>query len=121
MCKTKLRTKIFEGKNVVLTEKIDKKNRNRSIIIHGKSEVDAADDKSFAETLLKDIQIGSIPINQIERIGQKTETKPARRPIKLTFNREEDRNKVLNSLRNLKGSVAYKGVSITPDYTTSKR
>ena len=118
---TKLRTKILEEKNALLTEEMDKKNRNRNIIIHGKSEVDAAEDKSFAETLLKDIQIGSIPINQIERIGQKTETKPARRPIKLTFNREEDRNKVLNSLRNLKGSVAYKGVSITPDYTTSER
>lgn len=86
---------------------MDKKNRNKNIIIHGKSEIDAAEDKPFAETLLKDIQIGSIPINQIERIGQKTETKPARRSIKLTFNREEDRNKVLNSLRNLKGIASH--------------
>ena len=118
---TKLRSKILEEKNALLTEEMDKRNRNRNVIIHGKSEAGAAGDKCFAETLLKDIQVGSIPINQIERIGSKTETKPERRPIKITFNKEEDRNKVLNSLRNLKGSNAYNGVSITPDYTNSER
>ena len=58
-------------------------------------------------------------MNQIERLGQKDNAK--KRPIKIVFNNEEDKKKVLNNLKNLKDIQIYKGISITPDHTYSER
>ena len=44
-----------------------------------------------------------------------------KRPIKLIMNSEEDKEKVLNNLRHLKGKTLYKSISITADYTYSER
>ena len=37
------------------------------------------------------------------------------------FNSEEDKEKVLENLRNLKDNLIYKGISITNDFTFSER
>ena len=44
-----------------------------------------------------------------------------KRPMKVTLKNEEERDKVLNNLRNLKDKTLYKGISITPDYTQNER
>ena len=118
-----LRSIMLENKNEELAEETDRKTRAKNIIVHGKLEVEDAEDKDFAEDLLKELQIGAIAINQIERIGQKPETEEGtgKRPIKLTLKSEEDRDKVLDNLRNLKGKSQYKGISVTADYTYSER
>ena len=105
------------NKNEELAEETVKKKRSNNLIIHGKEEVGVNDDNFFLDNLIKDLQIGAIATKQVERIGQK----PAKRPIKIVFNNEEDKEKVLNNLKNLKDIQIYKGISITPDHTYSER
>ena len=117
-----LRTIMLVNKNEELAEEAERKSRSNNIIIHGKSETGPADDKFFTDNLIKELQIGSVATKQIERIGQKTEeTSTKKRPIKLTMKSEEEKDKILNNLRNLKDKILYKGISITPDYTYSER
>ena len=117
-----LRTIMLVNKNEELAEEAERKSRSNNIIIHGKSETGPADDKFFTENLMKELQIGSVGIKQIERIGQKTEeTSTKKRPIKLILKSEDEKDKILNNLRNLKDKILYKGISITPDYTQSER
>ena len=37
------------------------------------------------------------------------------------MNSEDDKEKIINNLRNLKGNTLFKGISITADYTYSER
>ena len=115
-----LRTIILVNKNEELAEEADRKSRTNNIIIHGKGEIGPDDDQLFAENLVKELQIGAVAIKQIERIGQKNES-TKKRPLKLTLKSEEERDKFLNNLTNLKGNTLYKGISITPDFTYSER
>ena len=112
-----------ENNQVLVEEEMDKKNRSRNFIIHGKTEDSANDDNNFVNNLFKDLQIRAPTIKQIERIGKKLETKeqPQKRPIIVVLNNEEDKNTVLDNLRNLQGKLLYKGVRITNDYTFSER
>ena len=122
------RALMLVNKNEELAEQIERMKRVNNLIIHGNCEV-AEDveegkvkDKEFAESLLKDLQIGAVGIKQIERIGQRPDlTSQKKRPIKLIFNCEDDKDKVLDNLCNLKGMRCYKGISITPDFTQSER
>ena len=43
------------------------------------------------------------------------------RPIKVVVNTEEERNRILSNLRNLKGIPEYKTISVTEDYTITER
>ena len=114
---------MLEDKNQVLAEEMDKKRRERNIIIHGISEMSTDGDKTFARNLFKALHAVPTPVLQIERIGQKSEStqEPGKRPIKITFKSEEDKNGVLDNLRYLKGKMEYKGINITPDYTFKER
>ena len=73
--------------------------------------------------MFKDLEIRPLSIDYIERIGRKSDSEQGavKRPIKIAFKSEDDKNKVLDSLRNLKGKSAYKGVGITNDYTFRQR
>ena len=55
----------------------------------------------------------------ISRIGRSEDNK--KKPIKVELQKELDKEKILNKLRNLKSNIEYKGISITEDYTTSER
>ena len=39
------------------------------------------------------------------------------RPLKVVLSTSEEKNKVLYSMKNLKGNEFYKGISVTDDYT----
>ena len=106
-------------KNEELAEESDRKRRVKNHIIHGKNEVSAEHDNEFSNNLIKDLQIGAVAIKQVERIEQKSSTN--KRPIKLMFNCDEDKEKVLDNLRNQKDNLIYKGISITNDFTFSER
>ena len=118
------RTQMVVNRNEEMEEERDRKSRAKNIIIHGKFEIGNADDKFFSDNLIKELQIGAPKINQIERIGKETEGgngSTLKRPIKLTMNSEEDKDKVLNNLKALKDKPLYKRISITADYTYSER
>ena len=120
-----LRSLMLANKNEEIEEEKDKSSRVKNIIIHGKvEEGGTADDKHFAENLIKELQIGAPKIKTIERIGQEKEPENGtthKRPIKLVMNSENDKEKVLKNLRHLKGKTLYKSISITADYTYSER
>ena len=71
--------------------------------------------------MFKDLEIRPLSIDYIERIGRKPEQGAVKRPIKIAFKSVDDKNKVLDNLRNLKGKSAYKGIGITNDYTFRQR
>ena len=118
-----LQSQQLEERNETLAEEMDQRSRVKNLIIHGKEETDAATDALFTKDLFKDLEIRPLSINCIERIGTKSdpEQRAVKRPIKITFKSEDDKNKVLDNLRNLKGKSAYKGVGITNDYTFRQR
>jgi len=72
-------------------------------------------------TLITDLQIGSINPTQVERIGNIDPNGTRKRPIKIVLSNEEERHKMLSNLTNLKGNMSYKGISITEDYTLNER
>jgi len=115
---TDFRAIMQAAKNEELVEEADRKQRTTNLIIHGKEEISTKDDIEFINNFVTDLQIGVINIKQLERIGQKKEGK---RPIKLTFNNEEDQQKVFSNLRSLKGKTSYKGISVKEDYTYNER
>ena len=110
------------NKNEELAEETETKKRSNNLIIHGKEEVEVNDDKLFVDNLIKELQISAIAIKQVERIGQKSDTSSTmKRPMKVILKNEEERDKVLSNLMNLKGKTLYKGISFTPDYTQNER
>ena len=53
------------------------------------------------------------------RLGNPESNK--KRPIKVTFHNEGDKEKLMNNLQKLKGKNIYKVISVTDDYTISER
>ena len=102
-----------------INEENDKKNREKNIIIKGKQEVDEMDDKAFLESLIKELCIGAVHPTSVMRIGTKVEGR--NRPIKVIFKSTDEKYKLLNNLKNLKGKELYKTISVTHDYTFNER
>ena len=71
----------------------------------------------FVQNLIQAIGSNYVP-KSIMRIGR-TENK--KRPIKVVFQSNEERDNLLYNLRNLKGNNDFKGISITEDYTLAER
>ena len=105
-------------KNEELAEEAEKKRRECNLIIHGKEE-NGDDDKLFVQNLNKQISVGSVKINQIMRVGEIKANKI--RPLKVVLSSPDEKNKVLYSMKNLKGNELYKGISVTDDYTINER
>ena len=55
----------------------------------------------------------------ISRSGRSQDKK--KKPMKAVIHNQQDKEKIQNSLRNLKVNSEYKGVSVTEDYTVSER
>ena len=58
-------------------------------------------------------------VKRASRIGLPVQGK--NRPIKVVMNAEDERNRILSNLRNLKGIPEYKTISVTEDYTITER
>ena len=61
---------------------------------------------------------GKYLIKSIKRIGKVDNKK---KPIMLTFHTEQEKEKIMMNLRNLKGNDYFKGISVTDDYTVYER
>ena len=65
------------------------------------------------------MEIPTMRFKSANRIGNLVPDR--KRPIKVTMISHDDKNKVMQSLTNLKNKTMYKGVSITDDYTPAER
>ena len=115
---TSFRAIMMATKNEELAEEAEKKRRECNLIIHGKEE-NGDDDKLFVQNLNKQISVGCVKINQIMRVGEIKANKI--RPLKVVLSSPDEKNKVLYSMKNLKGNELYKGISVTDDYTINER
>ena len=122
-----LRDIMMETKNEELIEEAERKRRGKNIIIHGVEEkywgsTGENEDKTFVKRLMTNLQIGSISADSVERLGpENTDSDRKKRPLKVTFKTEDEQQKILRNLRNLKGNHEYIGVSIKEDYTFNER
>ena len=69
--------------------------------------------------MLKSIDAGEIKPKEISRIGEPTAAK--KRPIIVTLRSEANKNKVMPTLKHLKGKDPFKGIRVTEDYTILER
>ena len=112
------RTIMMATKNEELAEIRDKKERSKNLIIHGREESeDNQADTAFVQKFIQAVGSSYIP-KTLMRIGR---TENRKRPIKVVLQSNEERDNLLNNLRNLKGNNDFKGISITEDYTIAER
>ena len=105
-----------------LEEENQKRLRQNNIVIHGKKENESntsGSDEEFVNALLKELCVGAVKAKFMIRIG-KIENGKAR-PLKVTFHNENDKVKVLDNLKQLKGKSEFGGISIKEDFTISER
>ena len=88
-----------------MNEENDKKTHEKNLIIRGKQDVSEEEDTAFFKYLIKELCIGAIYPMSIMRIGTKTIERT--RPIKVTFKTSENKCKMLNNLKDLKGKEFY--------------
>ena len=113
-----IKTVIRSSKNSELVEERDRKYRSKNIIIHGKVEDNDTEetDEDFVRKFLKDLCIGSIKHIHVTWLGVRSPFKT--RSIKVSFENENDRQKVLANLSNLKNhQEEYDKFSFTADYS----
>ena len=75
-------------------------------------------DKAYVANFINALDVRA-PFNSVVRIGKADSVK--KRPIKVIINSEEDKNKIMANLRNLKHQAAFKDLSVTGDYTLTGR
>ena len=114
-----------ETKNAELVEEKEKKLRFKNLIIHGveKSSSDNKDDATKSGDIYINKFIAALKVTSTVksalRIGLPVQDK--NRPIKVVMNTEEERNRILSNLRNLKDISEHKTISVTEDYTITER
>ena len=113
------------AKNEQLTEENERKRRSCNLILHGVSEHTGADideakisDEEYITTFIGTVGVAAA-FKSVIRIGKVDQAK--KRPIKVLMNNEEDKDKIMSSLKNLKDNEDYKGISVTEDYTVAER
>jgi len=106
-----LRSIIKEARNEQQLEEREKRLRKNNIIIHGIADSISEDedqmkqrDKEFTENLFKAIKVDVTP-TVVQLIGKPEDHK--KRPIKVIFNSPADKEKIMQSLKNLKNNESY--------------
>ncbi|XP_066910337.1 uncharacterized protein PF3D7_1120000-like [Clytia hemisphaerica] len=124
--KENLKSVVAEQKEEERREKRDIESRRKNIIIHGlceqaedTKEEDQEEDKKEIEDLLKDIGIRDIKPTHQHRIGFEHEKSKKNRPIKVTLQSEEEKERIMSNLKALK-KFGYH-LSITDDFTINER
>ena len=113
---TDFRTIIKEARNEELAEQTEKRRRACNIILHGVNEAVDADRneaKKHAETFINSF-IDTIKVTttfkSVLRLGKASPSK--NRPIMVLFEKEEEKDRIMNSLKHLKDNEIYKGLSV---------
>ena len=112
------RSIMMATRNAEIAEQKDRKERACNLIIHGREEnKNNVSDASFVKKFMEELR-GKYLIKSIKRIGKVDNKK---KPIMLTFHTEQEKEKIMMNLRNLKGNDYFKGISVTDDYTVYER
>ena len=118
------RTIMKEAREEEITEEKEQKRRTCNIILHGvmenkdiNKEESKKSDEDFIATLLESVKVPAT-YKSFGRVGY---DQNKARPIKLVMSCEEDKQKIMSSLGNLKDQEHFHGVSITDDYTLQQR
>ena len=123
------RSIIRDEHNEQLAEETDKRARACNIVIHGFTEVVTDDDlvagnhdENLIDVFLVDIGQEDLGYKSISRLGKKNPAaEQSKRPIKVEMVDEQSKDKIMSSLKHLKGKDKYKGVSISDDHTVKDR
>ena len=114
-----------EQRNMELNEANERKSRASNIIIHGVSESGKPDkdetkkhDVDFIQEFLRVIGVNAT-IKSTFRLGKPDDAK--KRPIKVITANENEKDMIMANLKRLKDQDAYRGISITDDYTINER
>ena len=106
-------------RNEELAEEKEKKERMKNMIIHGKDEGKGKEEAlEFLNDMLEIIGCKAA-VKSIICIGQCAPNKT--RPIRVVFEKEEEKRQIMNNLSKLKDCMDYRGISVTDDYTVSER
>ena len=123
---TDFRSIMIETRNEELAEESEKKLRSPNQILHGVNEASNNDtseakkaDEDFLNLFIGALETTLTTFKSVSRIGKSDPTR--KRPIKVVMHNEEEKNKIMANLRNLKDQVAFKGLSVTDDYTVTER
>ena len=120
---------IREQQNEDLAEESEQKRRACNIVVHGfpdspnqAKELAEKHDGDFVTDLFKDMNV-QIEYKSIFRLGtvKQDAENESRRPLKVILKNEDDKNRMMGNLRNLKGKEKYKSISITDDNTMKQR
>ena len=123
------RSVIRDEHNEQLAEESDKRARACNIVIHGFTEMVTEDDlaagnhdENLIDVFLVDIGQEDLGYKSISRLGKKNPAaEQSKRPIKVEMVDEQSKDKIMSSLKHLKGKDKYKGVSISDDHTVKDR
>ena len=124
--KENLKSAVKEQKEEDRKEERDIESRKRNIIIHGimesttdTKEKEQQSDKLEIEELLNDIDIRDIkPVHH--RIGVRHQDQFRYRPIKVTLQNVNEKERIMSNLYKLK-KFGNRGISITEDFTITER
>ena len=117
-----------EERNKQLVQDRERKRRAMNIIIHGVNEVESGEgelsgkesDKQYVNELMQKLGVNHKP-ESVARLGKTNESKKSR-PLKVCFQTEEEKERVLSHLSNLKNvEHRFSKISITHDYTIEER
>ena len=115
-----------ETRNAELADECEKKHRICNFIIHGADESSSneiseakKEDEAPAASFIEALKVTPMKLKHVSRIGKVDQGK--RRPIKVVMETEEDKNKIMANLRNLKDQDDFQGFGVTDDYTLSER
>ena len=114
-----------ETKNAELVDKKVKKHRFKNLILHGieESSSDNKDDAIRSDYIYINNFIAALKVvstvKSSSKIGLLVQDNNG--PIKVVMNREEEKNRILTNLRNLKDISENKSISVTKDYIITER
>ena len=115
-----------EARNEEKIEEFEKEQRSNNFIIHGAEEVGSnissiqKNDEEFILDILDEIRLQGLEPKSVVRLGKPSEDRP--RPIKVQMKTKAGKDKVMNSLKYLRGTEDYFGkIRITDDYTKEER
>ena len=107
-------------------EELEVNKREKGIVIYNVQESRKMDEKrlkkydeEYVDILLKTIKIKTVRPKYITRIGQSNQKRF--RPMKVVFSSKEDKEKVFENIKQIKGNPRYENISITEDFTINER
>ena len=116
-----IRTVINDDRNLQLIQNQQRKLRSNNLIIHGVKEENDHSDEDFVKEFTKDLGTDFQP-KLIQRLGTGTAENNKIRPLRITMNTEEEKDKIMSRLPNLKNSRdRIKKITVTEDYTVEER